>query len=661
MAQKFVFNPITGSLDKVIDPVEGLSHSELADMPDSSGLNSDHDARYVLKSGSITQINQRSHNDLQDIGVYSHPQIDSHINSNHVNSFNGRTGIVVPATGDYSLDQISNRLHSLLSGLSSDDHTQYLLLAGRTGGQIIYGGIGASENLTLSSTSHATKGKIIFGNSVYDEVNNRLGIGTTAPQSHIHINNNTSFSELRIQGGISSDTGLRIISSDRTWKLGINLGSIGAGKFSIYDITGASTRLTIDTSGNVGIGTTSPTSKLHILGTINSETADLLNSGTQQITAYLNTRANTSTTSYNTGVYSMVRRYVSSNYTDSGWISGITSESFAGYSGVHSGTLKDLYGIRSMFGIFNTNNTGTINNCYGIQVYPYSQSGTITNLYGLYISNKDGAGVVSNYYGIYQEDKSAKNYFAGNVGIGMNNDPLVALHIEPEMVNAHGGTGVGLRFLYTKTGDYQQSVACAYVTQKPNSGQTFSWDTNSFRNIVVHDGAGTSADLAAFRLDVGAGGNGSVTNLSAMKLVLPISLSTFSTKVATITNLYGIRMFPGTISGTNLTIQNFYGIIIASPDTGNGVVITGNNYSIYAPHIQQRLYHAGNVSIGIDVSDTKLLVYDTNGYKQFRIYTPYTPTSTSDTNGSTGTIVWDNNYIYVKTSSGWKRAQLSTF
>ena len=29
-----------------------------------------------------------------------------------------------------------------------------------------------------------------------------------------------------------------------------------------------------------------------------------------------------------------------------------------------------------------------------------------------------------------------------------------------------------------------------------------------------------------------------------------------------------------------------------------------------------------------------------------------------DTNGEVGTITWDNNYIYVKTSGGWGRAQL---
>lgn len=56
-------------------------------------------------------------------------------------------------------------------------------------GQTIMGGTLSGENLTLSSTSNTTKGKILFGNSAYDELNNRLGIGTTAPTTDVHIVN----------------------------------------------------------------------------------------------------------------------------------------------------------------------------------------------------------------------------------------------------------------------------------------------------------------------------------------------------------------------------------------------------------------------------------------------------------------------------------------
>jgi len=39
----------------------------------------------------------------------------------------------------------------------------------------------------------------------------------------------------------------------------------------------------------------------------------------------------------------------------------------------------------------------------------------------------------------------------------------------------------------------------------------------------------------------------------------------------------------------------------------------------------------------------------------------YTPTSTADTYGSEGDTAFDDDYIYIKTSAGWKRSALSTF
>lgn len=49
------------------------------------------------------------------------------------------------------------------------------------------------------------------------------------------------------------------------------------------------------------------------------------------------------------------------------------------------------------------------------------------------------------------------------------------------------------------------------------------------------------------------------------------------------------------------------------------------------------------------------------GYNQLRLRTSYTPTSSADANGNTGDIAWDDNYVYVKTSAGWKRSALTTF
>ncbi|HBH97828.1 MAG TPA: hypothetical protein DDX89_08645, partial [Candidatus Omnitrophica bacterium] len=51
--------------------------------------------------------------------------------------------------------------HGAISCLADDDHTQYALLAGRSGGQTFKGGTAATENLTLESTANASKGVIV--------------------------------------------------------------------------------------------------------------------------------------------------------------------------------------------------------------------------------------------------------------------------------------------------------------------------------------------------------------------------------------------------------------------------------------------------------------------------------------------------------------------
>ena len=51
----------------------------------------------------------------------------------------------------------------------------------------LYGSESSAGNLELASTSHATKGKIIFGTSAYDEANNRVGLGTSNPADKLDV------------------------------------------------------------------------------------------------------------------------------------------------------------------------------------------------------------------------------------------------------------------------------------------------------------------------------------------------------------------------------------------------------------------------------------------------------------------------------------------
>lgn len=87
------------------------------------------------------------------------------------NALNTKESILTFSTG---LTRTSNTIRNNLS-------------TGIAGGQSVVGGTVASDNLTLSSTTNATKGKIVFGTSAYDEANNRLGVGTINPTTVLEI------------------------------------------------------------------------------------------------------------------------------------------------------------------------------------------------------------------------------------------------------------------------------------------------------------------------------------------------------------------------------------------------------------------------------------------------------------------------------------------
>lgn len=111
------------------------------------------------------------------------------------------------------------------SGVVTDN-----LSTGVAGGQSVIGGTAASNNLTLSSTSNATKGKILFGTSAYDEANNRLGIGTASPSYGVHFvlpTLNTGETAFYLSSAISAaSTGVRTMIQFDLTTAGSNVSNI---------------------------------------------------------------------------------------------------------------------------------------------------------------------------------------------------------------------------------------------------------------------------------------------------------------------------------------------------------------------------------------------------------------------------------------------------
>lgn len=162
-------------------------------------------------------------------------------------------------------------------------------------------------------------------------------------------------------------------------------------------------------SGNVGIGATSPSGKLSIMK--NDYNPASLNMGiynsVDQNTAISGALNNTYGINSNISVYS-----------PGATIAGVTG--IANSLDFSGGTVTDFIGED----IYMSHSGGTLTNTYGVKVQMDKYSGTATSRYGVYLGAPYGT--ATNDYGFYQAG-TQKNSFGGNVGIGTTN-PGALLH-----------------------------------------------------------------------------------------------------------------------------------------------------------------------------------------------------------------------------------------
>jgi hypothetical protein len=97
--------------------------------------------------------------------------------------------------------------------LRSGNTITSVLSTGVSGGQSVIGGTGAGDSLTLVSTTHATKGKIFFGQSqtsAYDTATGHLGIGTATPGGLLTLSGNQT-------AGAWGTSGINLRTSSATY------------------------------------------------------------------------------------------------------------------------------------------------------------------------------------------------------------------------------------------------------------------------------------------------------------------------------------------------------------------------------------------------------------------------------------------------------------
>jgi hypothetical protein len=134
--------------------------------------------------------------------------------------------------------------------------------------------VAAGNSGTLALAAGAS-GAITFSINSEDMrilANGNVGIGTTSPSAPLHIVENAGAAiGLKIQNLNSTDyTQMSFIGTGETYQLGVgNAAESGLGianKFYLYDASQGAVRLTVNSTGNVGIGSTSPQATLDVNG-----------------------------------------------------------------------------------------------------------------------------------------------------------------------------------------------------------------------------------------------------------------------------------------------------------------------------------------------------------------------------------------------------------
>jgi hypothetical protein len=204
------------------------------------------------------------YNDGTDVGIYTttpthrfHVAADARINSTTIQS--NAIEINNYGTGDR---------YSYIDFHGDDTYTDYALRIIRYNSgpdaisRIQHRGLGPLQIYA----EHAAAIKFYTSNAERMAIlsNGNVGIGTTSPQQNLSVLNGVNIDQAAVNNGSTSNT-LRF-GSNSGEAIGSARTSESENRWGLDFYTGSSKRMSITNTGNVGIGTTSPLFKFHVVG-----------------------------------------------------------------------------------------------------------------------------------------------------------------------------------------------------------------------------------------------------------------------------------------------------------------------------------------------------------------------------------------------------------
>ena len=500
-----------------------------------------------------------------------------------------------------------------------------------------------TNSITSQSVSlDAENGGGIF-NSTYSDVN-------ILPKSNaFEFNVRTSSSTGRLR--VSTDGALYLASNANAINLGrlysgqypkkqLQLGLTGSGYTAFFDSNGVNELMRIDgATGNVGIGTTVPSEKLHVQGA--APKFKLHNTN---------------------GFDTYVELYTGS-----------------GYSGIKVN--KDFSIVGHYNPLWQAEAGVVVSNQYFYGGYiKFRKRGGTTDLAKIGLETGSNTYFNTGNFGIGTTAPAQKLHVDGTIRIGADVDlsRYAGMLYTPQRVVLGSQNSEGANITINANSAYS-----AIGVRRPSSGTTSILKVRDYSTQDVYididsdgvaDFAGmvkTDAGFEAYRVGARRVFLGGTSTKGQLLLdnngTWDVNLTGGSNKYFASGN-FGI----GTTSpDSKLHIKGSFGnnTFKVKPNADHTIIEAGQEFRIATTNSGDIKFQPGgvigmlisgtnrNVGIGTTAPDSKLEVEGT-AMRQFRIKQAGGPSSNTDVSGREGDFAYDDNYVYVKTTNGWGRVAL---
>ncbi len=190
-------------------------------------------------------------------------------NNTDINSINIAEGCA-PSGINNAIRQLMSDLKEFQTGAASDSFTVGGAFSANGGATL---GDASGDALTINSSAVSIPNGLNFDSNtlVIDASNNRVGVGTASPSQRLHVANAGTVAIQAENTASSGSAYLNAKNTATTCAFGVDAsgGYIEtAGAYSTIFYTNSTERVRIDSSGNVGIGTSSPSRKLSVAGAV---------------------------------------------------------------------------------------------------------------------------------------------------------------------------------------------------------------------------------------------------------------------------------------------------------------------------------------------------------------------------------------------------------